>query len=209
METRSYSWRAEGAEHELNFVRVAGTASTPFLFGAGSHQRPISIGDFYIMNTAVTQSFWMRVMGTKTEVRDEPLWPVTHVSWNQIVGENGFLERINAGEIRPALDEGEPLCFRLPSETEWEYAARGGLHWKDGFRFSGSNEIDEVGWYGAKFSAGRRLVCRLLGWRVGWRLTGRGNRKRQTLRIQWRQNRRTSLGFSICPATSGNGARTW
>jgi formylglycine-generating enzyme required for sulfatase activity len=65
------------------------------------------------------------------------------------------------------------LRLRLPSETEWEYAARGGPHWRDGFRFSGSNEIDEVAWYGPRFSAARRLLCRVLGWRVGWRIAGR------------------------------------
>jgi formylglycine-generating enzyme required for sulfatase activity len=35
----------------------------------------------------------------------------------------------------------------LPSETEWEYVARGGKHWKDNFQYSGSNNIDEVAWY--------------------------------------------------------------
>ena len=41
-------------------------------------------------------------------------------------------------------------AFRLPTETEWEYAAHGGLSWRDGFRFSGSGDIDAVAWYDRK-----------------------------------------------------------
>jgi formylglycine-generating enzyme len=37
--------------------------------------------------------------------------------------------------------------LRLPSETEWEYAARGGQHWSEGFGFSGSDDIETVAWY--------------------------------------------------------------
>jgi len=72
------------------------------------------------------------------------------------------------------------LRFRLPSETEWEYAARGGPYWTDNFRFSGGNDIDKVAWYGHRFTAARRLVCRTLGWRRGWRVAGRRPRGKVT-----------------------------
>jgi formylglycine-generating enzyme len=85
-------------------------------------------------------------MGENPAGRDEPLWPVTHVSWEQVAGPNGFIERINSSGMLRSVAGDDALCFRLPAETEWEYAARGGPHWRDGFRFSGSNEIDEVAW---------------------------------------------------------------
>jgi formylglycine-generating enzyme required for sulfatase activity len=40
--------------------------------------------------------------------------------------------------------------FRFPSETEWEYAARGGPQWRDGFQFSGGNDIELLAWHDRK-----------------------------------------------------------
>ena len=50
-------------------------------------------------------------------------------------------------EIASQLPERGTAKFRLLSETEWEYAARGGPFWRDSFTFSGSNDIGQVGWY--------------------------------------------------------------
>jgi len=176
-----YKWQASGAEHELRLVPVPGTAGTPYLFGAEPNRRPIAIRDFFLMPTPVTQALWTHVMGSNPVGRNQPRNPVTEVSWNHITGPGGFLDRINASAIRVAVAGDDPtLRFRLPSETEWEYAARGGPHWTDGYRFSGSNDIDKVAWYGHRFTAARRLVCRVLGWRRGWRLAGRRPRGKAT-----------------------------
>jgi formylglycine-generating enzyme required for sulfatase activity len=173
--TPAYEWRDGDAAHELRLVRVPGTNGKPYLFGAGLRRRPIEVQDFYIGITPVTRALWKHVMGSNPAVgRDAPRCPIENVSWDHITGAGGFLDRINSSEILAALAGSDPaLRFRLPSETEWEYAARGGPHWTDDFAFSGSNDPDEVAWYGPRWSAAHRVGSRLLGPRLGWRLLGR------------------------------------
>src|SRR5688500_1596508 len=123
MEALTYTWRADGEAHELRLVRVAGTQGQPYLFGAGENRRPIEVREFYIATTQVTQALWTHVMGSNPAVgRPGPRRPVYNGSWEHIAGPGGFLDRINASQILPALaDTNATIKFRLPSETEWEY----------------------------------------------------------------------------------------
>jgi sulfatase modifying factor 1 len=148
----------------IDLVRVPDTNGTPYLFGEEPYQRPINVRDFLISSTPVTQALWIQVMGSNPAERQELNAPVENVSWNDITGFDGFLDRINSSEILASAAHGDrALRFRLPSETEWEYAARGGPRWTDGFMFSGSNDVDAVAWYGPRRSRARRLLWRLLG----------------------------------------------
>ncbi len=97
-------------------------------------QHDIVLSDYYIGEMEVTQALWKAVMGSrKGKFKGDDL-PVENVSWDDCIK---FIERLNE------LTGGK---FRLPTEAEWEYAARGGEK-SIGYRYSGSNTADEVAWY--------------------------------------------------------------
>jgi len=100
--------------------------------------------DYYIGQTEVTQALWQAVMGSNpskwpTNINN----PVEQMYWGDICGEDGFLDKLNAA-LADQLPYG--LRFKLPTEGQWEYAARGGI-WSRGYTYAGSNNMDEVGWY--------------------------------------------------------------
>ena len=90
--------------------------------------------DFYIGETEVTQALWEKVMGENPSLFKNPSNPVENISW------------LDAIKFVQALSNVTGRKFRLPTEAEWEYAARGGQNLKP-TKFSGSNTVGEVGWY--------------------------------------------------------------
>lgn len=95
----------------------------------------VTLSTFYMGETEVTQELWQAVMGSNPSYFSGTNKPVEQVSWNTIVNE--FLPALNAVTGRN---------FRLPTEAEWEYAARGGNQGHD-YKYAGSNTIGNVAWY--------------------------------------------------------------
>jgi len=97
----------------------------------------------------VTQGLWRAVTGSDwPEVGFEgDERPVEHVSWDDICGEGGFLEKINDW-LRGSPQAVAAGNFMLSTEAQWEYAARVGRY-RDGLGqlYAGSSRLSEVGWY--------------------------------------------------------------
>lgn len=96
---------------------------------------PVTLSDFEIGKYPVTQKLWMEIMGNNPSRFNGDDLPVDSVSWEDC---QEFLKKLN--EKFPGRN------YRLPTEAEWEYAARGGDSSK-GFEYAGSYNLDEVGWY--------------------------------------------------------------
>ena len=96
----------------------------------------VTLSDYYIGETQVTQGLWRAVMGDNpSNFKKGDDYPVECVSWNDIV--NKFLPELNR-------QTGKNFC--LPTEAQWEFAARGGNDSK-GYKYSGSNNIKDVAVY--------------------------------------------------------------
>lgn len=94
----------------------------------------VKLSSYSINKYEVTTEEWLAVMGNDTIHKLMPNTPVVNVSWNDC---QLFISRLNAITGK---------TFRLPTEAEWEYAARGGQKSR-GYKYSGSNIIKDVAWY--------------------------------------------------------------
>src|SRR6187200_585482 len=102
MDAVSYRWSAAGREYLLQLVRVAGTNGDGYSFGESTGGLQVDVPEFFIATAPVTQALWLHVMGDKNPALNQGLnLPVENVSWDDITGPGGFLERINQSTIRP------------------------------------------------------------------------------------------------------------
>lgn len=138
-ETTELIYNVRGVKFKMK--KVSGGT---FTMGATQEQRNpdsdefplhrVTLTDYWLGETEVTQALWKAVMGSNPSRVVGDNLPVDRVSWDDC---NEFIEKLN---------EYTGIKFTLPTEAQWEYAARGGDN-PHGYQYSGSDDIDEVGWY--------------------------------------------------------------
>ncbi|MDR2870514.1 MAG: SUMF1/EgtB/PvdO family nonheme iron enzyme [Deferribacteraceae bacterium] len=151
------------AEVPANFVLVKGGI---FRMGSDSRdaEKPIHyarVTSFYMSKYEVTQKEWLEIMGTNPSDWKDDDFPVGNVSWHDA------LEYCNKRSLKEGLTPaykdvaGEIVCdfkangYRLPTEAEWEYAARGGINGNAEYLYSGSSDAHEVSWNSANSQIGK------------------------------------------------------
>jgi len=145
--------------NDLSFKMILVDGGT-FLMGATEEQingyddeipvHEVTLSDYCIGETEVTQELWHTIMGNNpSEYTGTLQLPVENVSWDDC---QMFISKLN---------EMAGLSFRLPTEAEWEFAARGGKGSK-GYVYAGSNELENVAWYrGKSGNKTHPIACKL------------------------------------------------
>lgn len=104
---------------------------------AAHDERPLHcviLNSYYIGRYEVTQAEWVRIMRYNPSYFKDDERPVESISWNEV---QIFISELNTKTGK---------TYRLPTEAEWEYAARGGNQTK-GYKYSGSNNLHDVAWF--------------------------------------------------------------
>jgi formylglycine-generating enzyme required for sulfatase activity len=129
----------ETEQQEISFemVYVQGGTFTMGCTSEQSSEKPehrVALSSFNIGKYEVTQWQWKAIMGSNPSHFKGDNLPVANVSWK---GAQKFINKLNAATGKQ---------YRLPTEAEWEYAARGGNK-SNGYKYSGSNNFNDVAWY--------------------------------------------------------------
>jgi len=110
-------------------------ANLRYYWAPHNKEHSVGLNDFYISKYPVTQKIWIEIMGFNPSYFQACMkCPVETVSWN------------DAQEFIIKVNQITKQHYRLPTESEWKYAARGGQK-SHGYKFSGSDYINNVGWY--------------------------------------------------------------
>lgn len=147
---QSLEIKLQGYVHDMVYV-----AGGTFQMGATEEQgtvdveqdeypvHSVTLSDFYMAKYPVTKAQWIAVMGSSPSPASDPSdFPVRSVTWLEA---QIFIEKLNLITGRN---------YRLPTEAEWEYAARGGML-SQGYKYAGSNTLNDVAWYNGNSNAGQ------------------------------------------------------
>ena len=141
-----------GSSSLIEMVSVQGGTFEMGQEGVATPVHQVTLSSFNIGKYPVTQGQWEAVMGSNPSYfKQGDNYPVETVSWNDIVGTSGAYTELNgikyyANGFIYKLNAITGKSYRLPTEAEWEYAARGGNQ-SQGYEYSGSNTIGDVAWY--------------------------------------------------------------
>ena len=162
--------------------------ATPEMENPYDSEKPVHrvtlTNNYYVGKYEVTQALWQAVMGSNPSNFKGDDLPVETVSWNDC---QDFISKLNAMTGKR---------FRLPTEAEWEYTARGGKKSR-GYQYSGSNTLDDVAWYYGNSGNKTHVVGTKLPNELGiYDMTGNVR--------EWCQDRYDS--YSSSPQTNPTGA---
>ena len=136
-----------------NFILVKGGR---FIMGSNEKKdefpHNVTVSSFFISKYEVTQKEWIKIMKNNPSAFKGDDLPVENISWLDAID---YCNKISLKEgLKPCYSDknGDIICdwtangYRLPTEAEWEYAAKGGIQSK-GYIFSGSNDVNTVAWF--------------------------------------------------------------
>jgi formylglycine-generating enzyme len=112
----------------------------------------VTVDSFYIGTYEVTQDIYEQVMGNNPSKWEGSRLPVEQVTWHDAIAFANALSRRDGLEEVYTINGQNVTCdwtkqgYRLPTEAEWEYAARGGQE-SQGYTYAGSNTVGDVAWY--------------------------------------------------------------
>ncbi|HQQ21703.1 MAG TPA: SUMF1/EgtB/PvdO family nonheme iron enzyme, partial [Bacteroidales bacterium] len=115
-------------------------------------EHEVQVSSYQIARTPVTQEIWERVMGVNPSSFKGPNRPVNHVHWYEVVEFCNKLSKMEGFQQAYFGVGADIKCdfsangYRLPTEAEWEFAARGGNK-SCGYKFAGGDKLDLFGWY--------------------------------------------------------------
>ncbi len=177
------------SEIPLTFVKGGCFSMGDFSGEGGADEKPahdVCVRDFYLGTYEITEGQWRSVMGSLPGPAHGTDYPITGVSWNEA---REFIKKLNA---RTGMD------YRLPTEAEWEFAARGGGLRQKYAGTSNQSSLKDYAWYGANSGGSLQPVGKKLPNELGiYDLSGNA--------WEWVQDRYDSYYYRQSPKDNPHG----